>query len=184
MKAEKSEKEMTEKSGSTRGSVSDPTASAPPPSLYPDLHSVRPPPYIPNQDLQQVQVTVKETALEVEMAELDMMKEQIKLLTARLDGATGPDPQERSGTRQSERFHQAEGTNEGELESREGSQDEGDEESENESEDEGREGLRIVIKGTMNVDVDGEVTFPIAERTRDREDKKSIAQVAIRLSQS
>ncbi len=108
---------MTEKSGSTRGSVSDPTASAPPPSLYPDLHSVRPPPYIPNQDLQQVQVTVKETALEVEMAELDMMKEQIKLLTARLDGATGPDPQERSGTRQSERFHQAEGTNEGELES-------------------------------------------------------------------
>ncbi len=63
------------------------------------------------------------------MAELDMMKEQIKVLTARLDGATGPDPQERSGTRQSERFHQAEGTNEGELESREGSQDEGDEES-------------------------------------------------------
>ncbi len=118
------------------------------------------------------------------MAELDMMKEQIKLLTARLDGATGPDPHERSGTRQSERFHQAKGTNEGELESREGSQDEGDEESENESEDEGREGLRIVIKGTMNVDVDGEVTFPIAERTRDREDKKSIAQVAIRLSQS
>ncbi len=77
------------------------------------------------------------------MAELDMMKEQIKLLTARLDGATGPDPQERSGTRQSERFHQAEGTNK---------------ESENESEDEGREGLRIVIKGTMNVD--GEVTSP------------------------
>ncbi len=134
---------MTEKSGSTRGSVSDLTASAPPPSLYPDLHSVRPPPYIPNQDLQQVQVTVKETALEVEMAELDMMKEQIKLLTARLDGATGPNPQERSGTRQSERYHQAEGTNE---------------ESENESEDEGREGLRIVIKGTMNVD--GEVTSP------------------------
>ncbi len=79
-------------------------------------------------------MTVKETALEVEMAELDMMKEQIKVLTARLDGATGPDPQERSGTRQSERFHQAEGTNEGELESREGSQDEGDEESKRKSE--------------------------------------------------
>ncbi len=51
-----------------------------------------------------------------------------------------------------------------------------------ESEDGGREGLRIVIKGTMNVD--GEVTSPIAERTRDREDKKSMAQIAIRLSQS
>ncbi len=46
---------------------------------------------------------------------------------------------------------------------------EGDEKSRQgsviESEDEGREGLRIVIKGTMNVD--GEVTSPIAERTRE-----------------
>ncbi len=76
MKAEKSEKEVTKKSGSIQGSTSDQTAFAPPPSLYLDLHSVRPPPYVPNQDLQQVQVTVKESAVEVEMAELDMMKEQ------------------------------------------------------------------------------------------------------------
>ncbi len=102
MKAEKSEKEVTKKSGSIQGSTSDQTAFSPPPSLYPDLHSVRPPPYVPNQDLQQVQVTEKESAVEVEMAELDMMKEQIKLLTAWLDGATGLDPHERPGSQHSE----------------------------------------------------------------------------------
>ncbi len=40
---------------------------APPPGLYPDLKSVRPPPYVPQQDLQQVQVMVKDGMVEVEI---------------------------------------------------------------------------------------------------------------------
>ncbi len=99
MKAEASEKEMKRQSGNGQGRALEQMGLAPPPGLYPDLKSVKPPPYVPQQDLQQGSVI--------------------------------------------------------------------------ESEDEGREGLRIVIKGTMNVH--GEVTSPIAERTRDREDKKSAA---------
>ncbi len=67
VKAEKSEKGMTKQPGSTQGSVSEETAFAPPLGLYPDLHSVRPPPYAPKQDLQQVQVMVKDGMVEVEI---------------------------------------------------------------------------------------------------------------------
>ncbi len=67
VKAEKSEKGMTKQPGSTQGSVSEETAFAPPLGLYPDLHSVRPPPYAPKQDLQQVQVMVKDVMVEVEI---------------------------------------------------------------------------------------------------------------------
>ncbi len=158
MKAEASEKEMKRQSGNGQGRALEQMGLAPPPGLYPDLKSVKPPPYVPQQDLQQVQVMVKEGAVEVEIEEMDTMNERIKLLSARMDAA---EQQGRSLRR-------------GELE-QEGSMHEGDEKSRQgsviESEDEGREGLRIVIKGTMNVD--GEVTSPIAERTR--EDRKSAA---------
>ncbi len=85
---------------------------APPPGLYPDLKSVKPPPYVPQQDLQQVQVMVKEGAVEVEIEEMDTMNERIKLLSARMDAA---EQQGRSLLR-------------GELE-QEGSMHEGDEKS-------------------------------------------------------
>ncbi len=138
------------------------TASAPPPRPYLGVETERPPPYVPNQDLQQVQVTVKESVVEVEIEGLDLLKEQIKLLTARLDNREGQAP---PGGAKTPSVHGSEGNQS------KGSQ--GDSESDEESEGgKEEEGLRIVIKGTMNVD--GEVTFPIAERTRSREDKKKI----------
>ncbi len=163
VKAGKSEKGMTERSGSKRGSVSDPTTSAPPPSLYPDLHSVRPPPYIPNQDLQQVQVTVKETAVEVEMAELDLMRDQIRVLTERLDRTPGANPHNRAESRCSEAsYHQDPEDPEGGEGSVHGSQNE--KESDEESKVGETKGLNIVITGVMNVN--GECTPPVASRTR------------------
>ncbi len=45
------------------------------------------PPYVPQQDLQQVKVMVKEGAVEVEIEEMDTMNERIKLLSARMDAA-------------------------------------------------------------------------------------------------
>ncbi len=68
------------------------TASAPPPRPYLGVETERPPPYVPDQDLQQVQVTVKESVVEVEIEGLDLLKEQIKLLTARLDNREGQAP--------------------------------------------------------------------------------------------
>ncbi len=84
------------------------------------------------------------------MAELDMMRDQILSLTARLDEAEQSGA--RSGSRHSDPAedteHHAEDTEHEELRSRTGSQHEGEEEGE----DGRREGLRIVIKGTMNVE--------------------------------
>ncbi len=112
VKAEASEKEMKRQSGNGQGRALEQMGLAPPPGLYPDLKSVKPPPYVPQQDLQQVQVMVKEGAVEVEIEEMDTMNERIKLLSARMDAA---EQQGRSLLR-------------GELE-QEGSMHEGDEKS-------------------------------------------------------
>ncbi len=67
VKAEASEKEMKRQSGNGQGRALEQMELAPPPGLYPDLKSVRPPPYAPKQDLQQVQVMVKDGMVEVEI---------------------------------------------------------------------------------------------------------------------
>ncbi len=157
VKAETSEREMKRKSGNAQGRDSDQTVLAPPPGLYPDLHSVRPPPYAPQQDLQQVQVMVKDGTVEVEIDELDTMNEQIKLLAARLDATK----QQNSSHRQ-----RRESDQEGSVHN-EASQhrEEGDDGSirgsiiEREGEDEGEDTHQIVIRGTMTMD------GPIADRT-------------------
>ncbi len=152
MKAEASEKEMKRQSGNGQGRALEQMGLAPPPGLYPDLKSVRPPPYAPQQDLQQVQVMVKEGAVEVEIEEMDTMNERIKLLSARMDAA---EQQGRSLLR-------------GELE-QEGSMHEGDEKSRQgsviESDDEGQ------VKGTHRVCIEGVMTMnsPVASRTRQKQ---------------
>ncbi len=157
VKAEKSKRELERKTGSIEGSMSDQAAGAPPPRIYPDLHTERPPPYVPNQ---QVQVTVKETAVEVEMAELDFMRDQIRVLTERLDRTPGANSHNRAESRCSEAsYHQ---DPEGGKGFEHGSQYE--EESDEESKLEKTKGLNIVITGVMNVN--GEVTPPVASRTR------------------
>ncbi len=152
VKAEASEKEMKRQSGNGQGRALEQMGLAPPPGLYPDLKSVEPPPYVPQQGLQQVQVMVKEGAVEVEIEEMDTMNERIKLLSARMDAA---EQQGRSLLR-------------GELE-QEGSMHEGDEKSREgsviESDDEGQ------VKGTHRVCIEGVMTMnsPVASRTRQKQ---------------
>ncbi len=161
VKAETSEREMKRKSGNAQGRDSDQTVLAPPLGLYPDLHSVRPPPYAPKQNLQQVQVMVKDGTVEVEIDELDAMNEQIKLLAARLDATK----QQNSSHRQRRESDQ-EGSVHAEA-SQHGT--EGDDESkrgsvmDREEEGEGEETHQVCIRGIMTVN------SPIAGRTRQKQ---------------